>query len=180
VGESGRHQTLLKITRRNESAFEQEDLGAVAFVPLIGEQGWAEDGTRAVSNHVPGRDKTLPEMIAEAAEPLPDLDDRRSSRWLIANIVSHFRLSAEQTCPQRIARQLYVPLAVQMKSSAEYYRHRALVAQQRAEQTTDLDLKEAFKDVAREWLALAERVDWLDSQHNGQQNPNRQKQVERR
>ena len=44
-------------------------------MPLIGEQGWAEDGTRAVSNHVPGRDKTLPEMIAEAAEPLPDLDD---------------------------------------------------------------------------------------------------------
>jgi protein-L-isoaspartate(D-aspartate) O-methyltransferase len=50
VGESGRHQTLLKVTRRSESEYEQEDLGAVAFVPLIGEQGWAEDGTRAASN----------------------------------------------------------------------------------------------------------------------------------
>ena len=25
------------------------------FVPLIGEQGWAEDGRRAASNHVPGQ-----------------------------------------------------------------------------------------------------------------------------
>ena len=46
-------------------------------MPLIGEQGWSEDGSRAASNHVPGqsRGQTLPEMIAEAAEPLPDLDD---------------------------------------------------------------------------------------------------------
>jgi protein-L-isoaspartate(D-aspartate) O-methyltransferase len=75
VGESGRRQTLLKLTRRSESEYEQEDLGAVAFVPLIGEHGWAEDGTRAASNHVPGRDKTLPEMIAEAAAPLPGLEE---------------------------------------------------------------------------------------------------------
>jgi protein-L-isoaspartate(D-aspartate) O-methyltransferase len=39
VGGSCR-QTLLKVTRRGESDFVQEDLGAVAFVPLIGEQGW--------------------------------------------------------------------------------------------------------------------------------------------
>jgi hypothetical protein len=45
------------------------------------------------------------------------------------------------------------------------------VAKQRAAHCTDLSLKEAFKDVARHWLALAERVDWLDKQHNGQQNP---------
>jgi hypothetical protein len=25
-----------------------------SFVPLIGEQGWAEDGTRSATNHVPG------------------------------------------------------------------------------------------------------------------------------
>jgi hypothetical protein len=51
-----------------------------------------------------------------------------------------------------------------MSSRAEDYRHRALQAKQRAAQTTDLRLKEAFKDVARHWLALAERVDWLDRQ----------------
>jgi len=51
--------------------------------------------------------------------------------------------------------------------SPEYYRRCGLVAKQRAAQVTDLTLKEAFKDVARHWLALAERVEWLDRQDNG-------------
>jgi len=42
VGGSDYGQRLTKITRRSDR-FEEEDLGAVAFVPLIGEQGW-EDG----------------------------------------------------------------------------------------------------------------------------------------
>jgi hypothetical protein len=77
VGEAERWQRLLKITRTNETDYEEEDLGTVAFVPLIGEQGWAEDGRRSATNHIPGqsRGRTLPDMIAEAAEPLPDLDD---------------------------------------------------------------------------------------------------------
>jgi len=77
VGEQERHQTLLKVTRNGEADYEEEDLGVVAFVPLIGEQGWAEDGRRSATNHVPGqsRGQALPEMIVEAAEPLPDLDD---------------------------------------------------------------------------------------------------------
>ena len=48
----GRHtfrQTLLKVTRRSESAYDEEDLGAVAFVPLIGEQGW--DGNSKRTSH---------------------------------------------------------------------------------------------------------------------------------
>jgi hypothetical protein len=57
-----------------------------------------------------------------------------------------------------------------MYSPAEDFRRRASVAKERAAQTADLSLKEAFKDVARHWLALAERVNWLDRQHNGQQN----------
>jgi protein-L-isoaspartate(D-aspartate) O-methyltransferase len=47
VGEEARYQTLTKLTRKSEAEFEEENLGAVAFVPLIGEQGWAEDGRRA-------------------------------------------------------------------------------------------------------------------------------------
>jgi len=38
VGEEGRAQRLLKITRTGEADYEEEDLGAVSFVPLIGEQ----------------------------------------------------------------------------------------------------------------------------------------------
>ena len=77
VGAEERCQTLLKITRAGAMDYEEEDLGAVMFVPLIGEQGWAEDGRRSATNHVPGqsRGQSLPEMIADAAEPLPDLDD---------------------------------------------------------------------------------------------------------
>src|SRR6266581_9376556 len=52
VGEEERYQTLVKLTRKSEAEFEEENLGAVAFVPLIGEQGWAEDGRRAATNHV--------------------------------------------------------------------------------------------------------------------------------
>jgi hypothetical protein len=85
--------------------------------------------------------------------------------------VSYFRLSWEQVWPYRVHSLLHERLAVRMYSSPEYYRRRGLEAKQRAAQTTDLRLKEAFKDVARHWLALAERVEWLDRQHNGQQNP---------
>lgn len=68
-------QRLLKLRRTEAGRFEEEDLGAVSFVPLIGVGGWAEDGRRAASNHAAGRSATLPELIAAAAEPLPDLDD---------------------------------------------------------------------------------------------------------
>ena len=70
-----RYQTLTRIRRTAEDAWDEEELGAVRFVPLIGAEGWAEDGRRASTNHVPARDKPLPEMIAAAAEPLPDPDD---------------------------------------------------------------------------------------------------------
>jgi hypothetical protein len=51
----------------------------------------------------------------------------------------------------------------------EHYRRLGLAAKQRAAQSTDPRLKEAFKDVARHWLALAERVEWLETQYNSQQ-----------
>jgi len=44
VGNAHREQTLLKIVRRSETDYDEEDLGPVMFVPLIGEQGWSEDG----------------------------------------------------------------------------------------------------------------------------------------
>ena len=61
-----------------------------------------------------------------------------------------------------------------MYARAEHYRRRGLVAKERAAQITDLSLKAAYKDVARHWLALAARVDWLDRRHNGQQADTKQ------
>ncbi|WP_206862504.1 protein-L-isoaspartate(D-aspartate) O-methyltransferase [Lysobacter changpingensis] len=77
VGDEGLVQELLKIRRTGEDTFEQESLGAVMFVPLVGEQGWAEDGRRAASRHVPAaaRGDDAASLIAEHAIPLPDVDD---------------------------------------------------------------------------------------------------------
>lgn len=40
VGSSERRQYLVCVTRTAEDSYEQSELGAVAFVPLIGEEGW--------------------------------------------------------------------------------------------------------------------------------------------
>src|SRR5205807_4346753 len=42
IGRAPRDQRLIKVTRTAAADFEQEDLGGVAFVPLIGEHGWTE------------------------------------------------------------------------------------------------------------------------------------------
>jgi len=44
VGEPHSIQKLIKVTRIGEDEFEEEDLGPVRFVPLIGAHGWREGG----------------------------------------------------------------------------------------------------------------------------------------
>jgi protein-L-isoaspartate(D-aspartate) O-methyltransferase len=67
LGEPGAVQKLVKVTRRGEEEFEQEDLGPVRFVPLIGAHGWPDSQGE--------RKMTVPQLIAAAAESLPELDD---------------------------------------------------------------------------------------------------------
>src|SRR3954449_121451 len=119
VGEDRHDQTLLKITRTSETAFEGEDLGTVRFVPLIGEQGWAEDGRRSATNHVPGqsRGQTLPQMIADAAEPLPDLDDPAFRRMF-----------------DRFADRRVVLLGEASHGTSEFYRARAAITRRLIEE----------------------------------------------
>ncbi|MFN2164218.1 MAG: protein-L-isoaspartate(D-aspartate) O-methyltransferase [Candidatus Promineifilaceae bacterium] len=40
VGRSERQQNLIRVIKSGEDKFEESDLGAVAFVPLIGDEGW--------------------------------------------------------------------------------------------------------------------------------------------
>ncbi|MGE5180791.1 MAG: protein-L-isoaspartate(D-aspartate) O-methyltransferase [Acidobacteriota bacterium] len=40
---SERDQRLVRITRRDEATYVEDDLGAVRFVPLLGEAGWPTD-----------------------------------------------------------------------------------------------------------------------------------------
>ena len=72
-------QTLCCVLREGEEEWSEHNLGPVRFVPLIGAhgrdaRGW-EDGTRSASNHQPARTLSLAECIAQAATPLPDIDD---------------------------------------------------------------------------------------------------------
>jgi protein-L-isoaspartate(D-aspartate) O-methyltransferase len=43
------YQSLLKVRRVTEALYETEELAPVRFVPLVGAQGWTEDGRRAAS-----------------------------------------------------------------------------------------------------------------------------------
>jgi protein-L-isoaspartate(D-aspartate) O-methyltransferase len=119
VGDQQFGQTLRKITRTTQTQYEAEDLGAVAFVPLIGEQGWSEDGRRSASNHVPGqaRERTLPEMIAEAAEALPELSDPAFARLF-----------------DRYASRRVVLLGEASHGTSEFYRARAAITRRLIEE----------------------------------------------
>ena len=41
VGSEHSVQTLMRVTRLAEDEFRTDNLGAVRFVPLLGEQGWS-------------------------------------------------------------------------------------------------------------------------------------------
>jgi protein-L-isoaspartate(D-aspartate) O-methyltransferase len=72
VGDRRGEQRLLRITRVAANKFEEEDLGGVMFVPLVGAEGWIDEDDR-LSPHQTR--KSLPELIAGAAEDLPPIDD---------------------------------------------------------------------------------------------------------
>jgi protein-L-isoaspartate(D-aspartate) O-methyltransferase len=112
VGEQRWGQTLRKIRRISQTEYEDESLGAVTFVPLIGEEAWAEDGRRSASNHIPGhsRGHTLPQMIAAASEQLP-----------------RFENSAFGTLFDRYADRRVVLLGEASHGTAEFYRARAAI-----------------------------------------------------
>ncbi|CAN5609829.1 hypothetical protein BH23CHL7_BH23CHL7_07220 [soil metagenome] len=46
IGRTDRVQHLVRVTRESPDSWREDDLGEVAFVPLIGEQGWDDRGAR--------------------------------------------------------------------------------------------------------------------------------------
>jgi protein-L-isoaspartate(D-aspartate) O-methyltransferase len=76
VGTDPTVQELVRITRISEQDFKREDLADVRFVPLVGEEGWGLDGWPARKpSPAPARERTLPDMIAEACEPFDSIDE---------------------------------------------------------------------------------------------------------
>ena len=70
IGEPNQVQKLVKVTRTGEEDFEQEDLGPVRFVPLIGAHGWGDQGKSGQA-----RAPSLAKRLSDAVEILPEIDD---------------------------------------------------------------------------------------------------------
>jgi protein-L-isoaspartate(D-aspartate) O-methyltransferase len=87
------HQRLYLVRRINEDNFEEEDHGSVAFVPLIGAEGWVDtekakretaidarssgfaDGLLVPAHRAKTIRNRISNLIAEAAEPFGDLGE---------------------------------------------------------------------------------------------------------
>jgi protein-L-isoaspartate(D-aspartate) O-methyltransferase len=134
VGQRIWRQMLRKITRVSEDEYQEQELGAVAFVPLIGEQGWSEDGRRSATTHIPGKSRAreLHQMIAEAAEALPQPSD-----------------PAFATFVDRYADCRVILLGESTHGTSEFYRARAAITQR-------LITRHGFRIVAVE-------ADWPDA-----------------
>ena len=104
VGEKDEVQTLYKVTRTSEDEYEQEEIGAVRFVPLVGAHGWTENGERADP-------RTPAELIRDAAEPLPDVEDPAFADWF-----------------DRFADARVVLLGESSHGTSEFYRARAAIS----------------------------------------------------
>lgn len=50
-------------------------------------------------------------------------------------------------------------------SGPDRYRRLGIAAQQNAAQATDPSLQAGFEQIAAEWFALAEQVEWLREKH---------------
>ncbi|TCK33646.1 protein-L-isoaspartate(D-aspartate) O-methyltransferase [Paraburkholderia sp. BL8N3] len=84
VGDARETQRLVKFIRIGENEFEQEDLGNVMFVPLIGAAGWQEEPAvrdapsdpKSTGRPQPGK-RSLPDLIRASAVrlPAPDASD---------------------------------------------------------------------------------------------------------
>lgn len=66
-------QQLKAVTRTAEDSWTSQDITPVRFVPLL-EGVVAEDGSRSASDHRSMGAMPLPQAIAEACEPLPEID----------------------------------------------------------------------------------------------------------
>ncbi|MFO7661621.1 MAG: protein-L-isoaspartate(D-aspartate) O-methyltransferase [Chloroflexota bacterium] len=75
VGQMPRSQELIRLRRTAEDKYEEENLGAVAFVPLIGEAGWVMEDFERPRYHRTTLPATLPDRIAAESEPFDDIPE---------------------------------------------------------------------------------------------------------
>ncbi len=81
LGEATGEQTLVRIRRIADHAFEQEELGPVRFVPLVGGQGWAAGDARvdlrrgpAGVRMEPSARRRVASLVADRCQPFDGVD----------------------------------------------------------------------------------------------------------
>ena len=162
VGEEKDSQRLTRVIRRSEDHFEYDELGAVRFVPLIGEAGWQEEeieppkAPSVTSRERPG----LPEMIRQVAEPIasPDNPDL-------------------QSLLERIGEARLVLIGEATHGTSEFYRIRAAITKALLQQknfdfvAVEADWPDAYRihdfvthkqrEEPRQWEAFARFPTWM-------------------
>ena len=123
VGAIPRLQRLVRVTRVGKDRYDEENLGPVQFVPLIGAEGW-EPGVALPEP--PSRPETIAKLIRENAEPIDDIDEVELGALL-----------------DRIADARVVLLGEATHGTSEFYRMRARI-------TKELILRRGFNFVAVE------------------------------
>ncbi|HXC52336.1 MAG TPA: protein-L-isoaspartate(D-aspartate) O-methyltransferase [Candidatus Limnocylindrales bacterium] len=134
VGET-ESQVLLTITKHASGELTEERLAEVRFVPLIGEQGWADDkrGDIEIARvRSSTGDASLVRLVTETAEPITDLNS-----------------SCVEALVERIGDARLVLLGEATHGTSEFYRMRARI-------TMELIEKRGFDFVAVE-------ADWPDA-----------------
>ncbi|HEU4475983.1 MAG TPA: protein-L-isoaspartate(D-aspartate) O-methyltransferase, partial [Methyloceanibacter sp.] len=122
------HQRLYLVRRIDEDNFEEEDHGSVAFVPLIGAEGWVDtekakheaeidaqssgfaDGLLVPAHRAKAISSKASQLIAEAAEPFGDLGELAS-------------------LAERFAHKRVVLLGEATHGTAEFYDARAAITE---------------------------------------------------
>jgi protein-L-isoaspartate(D-aspartate) O-methyltransferase len=123
IGALGDEQRLVKVVRDGEHAYHEEDLGAVRFVPLIGEHGWADPGAEGrdagtwVRPRAPAARKDAAQLLREVVERLPEVDDPAFGRLF-----------------DRFAQARVVLLGEASHGTSEFYRARAAITRRLIEQ----------------------------------------------
>ena len=110
-------QRLVKLVREDEDSFREEDLGAVRFVPLIGEHGWAEQGSPVRAKKATGGAQVPQDLLRDAIERLPELDDPAFGAFV-----------------DRFASARVVLLGEATHGTSEFYRARAAITRRLIEQ----------------------------------------------
>lgn len=139
VGPDESSQSLVRVIRESETEFEKEDLGDVRFVPLIGEQGWAEPAHVLPAKGRSSGASSVARLVREVAEPLDDIETGSIDALL-----------------ERIADARVVLLGEATHGTSEFYRMRARI-------TRELIARRGFSFVAIEgdWPDAARVEDYV-------------------